>query len=272
MAPLTVATWNINSVRLRVDQAVKFCAMADVDVLCLQEIKCKAQQFPKGPFKEAGYDHFKMAGQNGMHGVAFVSRVPIEVAPEPDFCRHGHARVATGIVRGVEFHCYYVPAGGDVPDPDVNAKFAHKLDFTARMAAHFGAERARLDAQPIIITGDLNIAPGEHDVWSHKQLLDVVCHTPVEVDALNAIKTAGGFTDVSRALVPEPEPVFTWWSYRAKDWRKSNRGRRLDHIWVSSPLAGQVAKSAPDTHKVWDDVRDWPQPSDHAPVTWRFEA
>ena len=88
-----------------------------------------------------------------------------------------------------------------------------------------------------ILVGDLNVAPLEHDVWSHKQLLRVVSHTPIECEKLNAVRDAGQWVDVMRAFVPEPAKLYTWWSYRAADWQAADRGRRLDHIWVSPSIA-----------------------------------
>ncbi|MCG8441129.1 MAG: exodeoxyribonuclease III [Caulobacterales bacterium] len=271
MTALTLASWNINSVRLRIDQVVRFAEDQDLDILCLQETKCADQQFPKGPLKQAGYDHFLLRGHKNYHGVAIVSKHPIEPLPEPAFCRHGHPRISAARVADLEIHNYYVPAGGDEPDPDANEKFAHKLDFVARMTDHFAAERARLDAEPVVLVGDLNIAPCEHDVWSHKQLLKVVSHTPVETDALNGLREAGGFTDIARALHPEPEKLFSWWSYRARDWKASNRGRRLDHIWTSAALTDRALAGGPAAFKIHEACRGWDKPSDHAPVTLRLE-
>ncbi|MCA8888259.1 MAG: exodeoxyribonuclease III, partial [Parvularculaceae bacterium] len=105
------------------------------------------------------------------------------------------------------------------------------------------------------------------DVWSHKQLLKVVSHTPVEVDLLNAAMIAGKWVDVAREIAPEPEKLYSWWSYRAKNWRASNRGRRLDHIWVTPPLAQAATARGREGFKIHDDCRDWERPSDHAPVT-----
>ena len=268
--PLTLCTWNINSVRLRAHHVVRFLKEQDVDVMCLQEIKCANGEFPAKVFTEAGYAHHHVRGQKGLHGVATISRLPLETLDELDHCQEGHARVAVSRVQGIELHNYYIPAGGDDPDPEANPKFAHKLEFVRRFTAWSGANKARLAKEPAIFVGDFNIAPRENDVWSHKQLLDVVSHTPIEVDGLNGALEAGGYTDVARALIPEPERIYTWWSYRARDWRKSNRGRRLDHIWTSQALKSAVESSSREAFCVHDDARDWEKPSDHAPVVWRM--
>src|SRR5213082_4107448 len=112
----------------------------------------------------------------------------------------------------------------------------------------------------MIAVGDLNIAPLETDVWSHKQLLTVVSHTPVEVERLGALQRAGGFVDAIRHFVPPEERLYTWWSYRARDWEASDRGRRLDHIWVSRALRDCVSE-----HAILKDARGWLRPSDHVP-------
>ena len=113
----------------------------------------------------------------------------------------------------------------------------------------------------MIAVGDLNIAPLQTDVWSHKQLLGVVSHTPIEVDRLAALQQAGGFVDAIRHFVPPEQPLYTWWSYRNRDWAASDRGRRLDHVWVTPPLVGALAKA-----RVLRDSRSWDQTSDHVPV------
>jgi exodeoxyribonuclease III len=115
---------------------------------------------------------------------------------------------------------------------------------------------------PAILVGDLNVAPLENDVWSHKQLLDVVSHTPVETEALETLRGEAGWVDAARHLTPEPEKIYTWWSYRAQDWAASDRGRRLDHVWVSPDLGGTL-KSV----DVARETRGWTRPSDHVPVT-----
>jgi exodeoxyribonuclease-3 len=164
----------------------------------------------------------------------------------------------------VTVHNFYVPAGGDIPDPEVNPKFAHKLAFLDEMRAHPKLQPA--NGERAILVGDLNVAPLEHDVWSHKQMLRVVSHTPIECEKLNAASSAGGWVDAMRALVPEPTKLYTWWSYRAADWEAANRGRRLDHVWVSPALGDRVPAIT-----VAKNARGWARPSDHVPVTATIE-
>jgi exodeoxyribonuclease-3 len=263
----TIASWNINSVRLRLDQVLRFLSENRPDALCLQEIKCMEAHFPSRAFAEAGYSHIAIAGQKGYHGVATLSRHPFKVTGSGDFCRNGHARhieicfeEEAGVLAGIRLHNFYVPAGGDEPDPARNDKFAHKLDFLESMRT-WSAGLRKAGEKNVILTGDLNIAPLETDVWSHKQLLRVVSHTPVETEGLGEVLRAGGWVDAVREIIPAEEKLYSWWSYRAADWAASDRGRRLDHIWTSPDLRGRIADAS-----VLREVRGWERPSDHAPV------
>jgi len=269
MNRLLLATWNINSVRLRIDRVTAFLKREKPDVLCLQEIKCLDDQFPRKAFETAGYKHIHLSGQKGMHGVAIVSKHAIEPLETPTLCRHGHARCASVKVGGYELHNLYVPAGADVPDPKVNEKFAHKLDFIERMRGFYETRAAKRSAPPLLVAGDINIAPEENDVWSHKQLLGVVSHTPVETDGLKRILADGDFTDIARAKHQPEEKLYTWWSYRAADWKKSNRGRRLDHLWADRKAAPLVDIAS---YRIHVDERGGDKPSDHVPVTMTVNA
>ncbi len=259
---LTIATWNINSVRLRAGLVAKLLTEEAPDVLCLQECKSPVDKIPADVFAELGYGHMVARGQKGYNGVAILSRLPLRDAGHRDFCDKGDARhVAATLENGVTIHNYYVPAGGDVPDRAVNDKFGHKLDFLTEMRDWFR------DTAPekSILVGDLNIAPREDDVWSHKQLLKVVSHTPIEVEHIGDTQSAGGWVDVTRADIPEGQ-LYSWWSYRAKDWDAADKGRRLDHIWASRDIA-----AAGHSSRILRDVRGWEQPSDHAPVFASFD-
>jgi exodeoxyribonuclease-3 len=265
MTAFSLATWNINSVRLRAPMVAEWVDQAKPDVLCLQEIKCRTEEFPEKAFRDMGFEHFHVRGQKGMHGVAIASKLPLEDLGDEDLCPRGEARHQRVGVAGVELHNFYIPAGGDEPDPESNPRFAHKLEFLDRIEAYFSDRTKK--ATPLVLVGDFNIAPYEHDVWSHKQLLKVISHTPIEVDALERIRQAGDFSDVARDLVPMDEKLYSWWSYRAKDWRKANRGRRLDHIWASGDAKARALSGGRDAFRIWEDVRSWERPSDHAPIT-----
>jgi exodeoxyribonuclease III len=270
--PLKITTWNINSVRLRIDLVAKFLKSARPDVLCLQETKCPDEVFPLKRFKRLGYEYAALNGQKGYHGVAVLSRRPFDGIDLQNFCGKTDCRhVAVvlgeraGLNEAVTLHNFYVPAGGDEPDPEINPKFQHKLDFLDEMRAHKGLRPQR--AQRAILVGDLNVAPLEHDVWSHKQMLRVVSHTPIECEKLTAARVAGDWIDSMRVLTPEPEKLYTWWSYRAMDnWRTADRGRRLDHVWTSDALADRVSAI-----KIAKDYRGAARPSDHVPVTATIE-
>jgi exodeoxyribonuclease-3 len=168
------------------------------------------------------------------------------------------------VVNGVEIQNFYVPAGGDEPDRTVNPKFDHKLDFLERLAADAAA---RDPSAPLLVTGDLNVAPGEFDVWNHRYMSKVVSHTPIEIEAMARWRDALGFVDLVREAIPDPEKLFTWWSYRAADFRASNRGLRLDHLWASPGLVPAARANGKVAAVVHDRVREWERPSDHAPVT-----
>ncbi|HUO22859.1 MAG TPA: exodeoxyribonuclease III [Caulobacteraceae bacterium] len=261
---LRVCTWNVNSVRLRAEQVARFVAEQAPDVLCLQEIKCREAEFPLAAFAQAGLPHIRIAGQKGWHGVAIASRLPIEDAPPLNVCREGHARVVGAIVAGVEVQNFYIPAGGDEPDRALNAKFDHKLDFYEKLTA----EMARRDPKaPLILAGDLNVAPGEHDVWNHRYMSKVVSHTPIEIEAFAKLTASLGFIDIVREAIPSPDKLFSWWSYRAADFRASNRGLRLDHLLLSPGLREAAMRQGAASARVHDDVRAWERPSDHAPVS-----
>ncbi len=263
--PLKIATWNINSVRLRLNGLQKLNAVADPDVICLQEIKVTNDLFPGEAIEALGYPHQAVHGEPGYNGVATLSKRPIEVADPVHWCgkedcRHLRVKLADGPV----IHNLYIPAGGDVPDREVNDKFAHKLDFLTELTDWF--KRGGGDTAGSILLGDLNIAPLETDVWSHKQLLKVVSHTPVEVAALAELQASAAWVDAVRQIIPPGEKLFSWWSYRSRDWSASDRGRRLDHIWVTPDLAADVADA-----DVIRDARGWEKPSDHVPVTVSFQ-
>ncbi len=265
---LTLATWNINSVRLRAPLVEKLLTQESPDVLCLQETKCPDDAFPAKGFRKLGYEHILVNGQKGYHGVAVLSRRPLTLVEKRDLCQKGDARhlCVTLPFAGADLriHNFYVPAGGDEPDPATNDKFAHKLAYLDEMRDWLQGPET---AAPAVLVGDLNVAPLEEDVWSHKKLLKVVSHTPPETERLNAIIETGEWIDVMRRFVPETEKLYTWWSYRARDWEKADKGRRLDHIWATKPLETAISGMT-----VLKDARGWERPSDHAPVLATLEA
>ena len=258
----TLATWNINSVRLRENLVQDLMRVETPDVLCLQECKSPVEKIPLEGFQALGYTYMIARGQKGYNGVAIFSKLPIEETEARDWAGLGHARhVAGRLENGVTIHNFYVPAGGDKPDRAINEKFGQKLDFLTEMRDAYHAAKPKKS----ILVGDLNIAPREDDVWDHKKLLKVVSHTPIEVEHLADVQDAGGWVDVTRADIPEGK-LFSWWSYRSPDWDAADKGRRLDHVWATGDIA-----IAAHSSKVLRDVRGWEQPSDHAPVFATFD-
>jgi len=267
--PTTFATWNINSVRLRLPLVLEFIDKFRPDILCLQEIKCLNDQFPKKEFTAAGYPYQAVHGQKGYHGVAIISKHPLTDISSRVFCEieeSRHVSAITDFGKGpVTVHNFYIPAGGDIADVELNPKFKHKVGFLNELKAWFGEDHFK---ERQLICGDFNIAPMEHDVWSHKQLLDVVSHTPLETEALNALLTGGhGWVDVVRKYFPPDQKLYSWWSYRAKEWDLTNKGRRLDHIWATADIAAHTTDA-----EIIRPARGWTdKPSDHVPVIVRFE-
>ena len=259
---MRVVTWNINSLRLRLPLLERLVTELSPDVICLQETKVPDELFPEDAPARLGYPFHRRRGMKGYNGVAILSRVPMRGDDTaPDWCLKNDRRHIAAVLDTpggpVTLHDFYVPAGGDVPDPASNPKYAHKLAFVDEATRYFAAHPAR---RRCILVGDLNIAPGEHDVWSHRQLRDVVSHTEPEILRMQAWMETG-FVDAMRHFVPEAEKLYTWWSYRNRDWRGSNRGRRLDHVWVTPDLVPSLRGLV-----VHVAARDWPQPSDHVPV------
>ena len=260
--PFTLCTWNINSVRLRETLVSRLLQEEGPDVLCLQECKSPVEKIPLEAFRALGYGHMIARGQKGYNGVAILSRLPIEEVCAHDHADLGHARHICGrLENGVTIHNFYVPAGGDEPDRERNEKFGQKLDYLTHMRDDFHANRP----ERAILVGDLNIAPREDDVWSHKQLSKVVSHTPIEIEHLAQVQESGDWVDVTRQDIPEGQ-LYSWWSYRARDWEAADRGRRLDHVWATSDIAGAAHGS-----RVLKSARGWEKPSDHAPVFASFD-
>ncbi len=256
---MKLATWNINSVRLRAPIVLDYMASHALDILCLQETKCPDDLFPLDIFYAAGYEHIHMSGMKGYNGVCIFSKIPFKNSAVhsrvgKDDCRHIEVSF-----DGFDLHNLYIPAGGDEPDRAINEKFGHKLDFVDEMTSFFSKKYT--SKKPVIVVGDFNIAPREHDVWSSKQLQKVVSHTPIELERLEKMYNTLDWVDAVRHFVPDEEKCYSWWSYRNRDWKQSNRGRRLDHIWVTPPLKDKLK-----SYDIHATARDFEKPSDHVPV------
>ena len=252
---MKIITWNINSIRLRSSLIYKLLEVENPDILCLQECKSPGKNMPFDNFKSLGYKYSACWGQKSYNGVAFISKLPLVNIETKDILQCGEARHISSLVNGVTIHNFYFPAGGDIPDINLNKKFHFKLEYIKEVEKYFNFKK------PIksVLVGDLNIAPEIDDVWDHKKLLNVISHTPIEVNQLKRLQENGPWVDVFRKHNPDGK-FFSWWSYRSKDWKLSNRGRRLDHIWVSADIRNSL-----DSY-ILESARGWDKPSDHVPV------
>jgi exodeoxyribonuclease-3 len=259
---MRLITWNINSVRLRIDLLTQLIDAQKPDVFCLQETKTPDEFFPVEALVAKGFAHYHFAGMKGYNGVAVFSKLPLA---EPqvyqhcgkDDCRHISVKLKAPD-KTFELHNIYIPAGGYEPDME-SEKFRHKLAFVDELTEWFARERSAKNS--MVVVGDLNIAPLENDVWDHEKMQNVVSHTSVEIEKFAEFYRSAGWVDAIRHFVPEEEKLYSWWSYRAEDWDRADKGRRLDHIWVTKDLKPALKK-----HQVLREVRGWERPSDHAPV------
>ena len=255
---MRLSTWNINSLRLRLEQVLNFVKDKKIDLLCLQETKTPDEHFPSKDFAKIGmkYQHFR--GEKSYNGVAILSNMEFTECNYINWCNKNDTRhISVSLENDIEIHNFYIPAGGDEPDVSLNKKFEHKISFLNEMYEYF-LKNQKMNK---ILVGDLNIAPLENDVWSHKQLLNVVSHTPIETETLLKIISSGQWIDVMREMIPNNEKLYSWWSYRNRNWEISNRGRRLDHFWVSKKIFPQVKSGV-----IYKDTRSWERPSDHVPI------
>ncbi len=265
---LRIATWNINSVRLRLPLLARVVSALQPDILCLQETKVQDALFPHDSISDLGFPYQSVRGEKSYNGVAVLSKYPIASSSHIAFCnkedtRHLSAKITLPHTT-LHVHNLYVPAGGYVADAVKNPKFAHKLNFVEEMSQHFSdAESDEQTNLPCVLLGDLNIAPLPDDVWNHEKMLQVVSHTPAEVERFTFAQKARGWCDVLREKNPSPEKIFTWWSYR-RPWQE-NYGRRLDHIWANETLARGLSST-----EILKEARGWGQPSDHVPVLAEF--
>jgi exodeoxyribonuclease III len=263
---MKIISWNINSLRLRLPLLKKLVAEVNPDIICLQETKVQDTDFPLLEVKSLGYDFVEFSGEKSYNGVAIISKFPLKNSQVIDVLDYGHKRhISTTIetkVGDVILHNFYVPAGGDIPDVKLNDKFDHKLKFVDWMSEYFAPQKK----EKIIIVGDMNIAPLEHDVWSHKQLLKIVSHTPIEVEKMNNLQKTLNWIDTHRFFIDESQKLYSWWSYRAKDPMQSDKGRRLDHIWVTPNLKNHLKSM-----QIYKNFRIETQPSDHVPIETAFD-
>lgn len=253
---MKLATWNVNSLRVRLPQVLEWAAAVRPDLLCLQETKVPNEAFPAAAFRDAGY-HGAACGQAGYNGVAVLSRRPLAVrdAGLPGMA-DGQRRLLAVNVGGLTVVNVYVPNGQAVG----SEKFHYKLRWLEALRDYLAG---LLDRSPrLVVTGDFNVAPADEDVYDPVALAGALLCSEAERAAFRALLELG-LTDMVRAF-PQPPRSFTWWDYRAGAFRR-DQGLRIDHI-LASP------GPAPLCRRAWIDrtPRGWPRPSDHAPVVAEF--
>ena len=251
---MKIISWNVNSVRARISYVNELLQTENPDFLCLQETKIIDNEFPIKSFTEQGYFSY-FFGIPSYNGVAILSKKKSINISKLNLCNKSDARVISVETSDFDIMSVYVPAGGDTPDPNTNPKFRHKLLFLDELNQLLKTKKK------IIVCGDLNVAPYEDDVWSHKSLINVVSHTEIEREKIRKIIEDCNLIDAVRYFVNPPQNIFTWWSYRSPNHKKNNRGRRLDHIWVSKQIRNKLLSS-----KILEKYRSKEKPSDHVPV------
>ena len=252
---MRLATWNVNSLRARLDRVEEWLSDVQPDIVCMQETKLADDAFPALAFQSLGYEsaHF---GQGQWNGVAILSKLGIAdvvanfapgIEPDPD------ARVLTATCGGVRVVCCYVPNGRALGDPH----YEYKLSWLERLQRHLSAVSAPGD--PLVVTGDFNIAPTDVDVYDPQRFLGATHVSEPERERLQALLD-WGLVDLFRNQHPDAERVFSWWDYRAGDFHEG-RGMRIDLVLGTQPMIGRVEWSLIDRN-----ARKGKSPSDHAPV------
>ena len=261
---MRVATWNVNSIRARVGRTVDWLVREDVDVLAMQEIKCKPEQFPREAFEDAGYE-VAVHGLNQWNGVAFASRIPMtDVVTSfegmPGFAKGQEgadlpleARAMGVTVAGLRLWSLYVPNGRGLDDPH----YAYKLDWLATLAADTRTWLAEHPDQPLALMGDWNIAPTDPDVGDPSLVPGLSTHISPPERAAFAEFEALGLSDVVRHYQPEG---YTYWDYKQLRFPR-NEGLRIDFIMASQPFADLVTHGS-----IHRNERKGEAPSDHVPV------
>ena len=251
-----ILSWNVNSIRARLEHIKKVSNEFFPDIICLQETKVTNQDFPTEQIKEMGFNYIYLNGIKSYNGVCVLSKIEASEVEIINWCGKKDGRHIQAKINGITVHSIYIPAGGDIPDSIQNLKFEHKIKFLEELN-----EWSRKEVKNnSILCGDLNIAPFIDDVWSHERLKNVVSHTKIERDKLIKIQQSGNWFD-TKSLIKAEENLFTWWSYRSPDFRKNNKGRRLDHIWISHDLIKSIK-----IMKILKITREWDRPSDHVPI------
>ncbi len=253
---MKIATWNVNSLKVRLPQVLEWLAAHEPDVLVLQEIKQPTEAFNTQAFTELGYEALA-SGQKTYNGVAVVARqAPHDPVTDFPGFDDPQRRILTTTIDGVRVVNLYVPNGSEVGSD----KYAYKLRWLDAAAGYLETELAEHDR--LVVLGDFNIAPADEDVYDAEKWGDAILCSPGERAALKKILNLG-LTDVFRCF-EQPEKTFSWWDYRAAGFRR-NAGLRIDLILTSPALTDTVTASYVDK-----EPRAWERPSDHAPVVAEF--
>ncbi|MBN9543594.1 MAG: endonuclease/exonuclease/phosphatase family protein [Alphaproteobacteria bacterium] len=253
---MRIFSWNINSIRIRGDLIRYIFEKYNPDIIVLQETKVKNEEFPLQIFTDNGYKYNFINGDSHYSGVAILSKIPGKILPYKNFVGLPSRDIAVSF-DNFELHNLYVPAGGYEASLELT-KFAQKIEYFKELIKW--SKDYHLANQSAIILGDINIAPEENDVWSHKQLLTEVSHTPLETCLMKEWINDNNLEDIMRKFVGDGK-VYSWWSYRNKDYKKSNRGRRLDHAFASGGITNNVTSS-----EYLHYFRDFAKTSDHVPL------
>jgi exodeoxyribonuclease III len=255
---MRLASWNVNSIKVRLPQLLEWLAAAQPDVVCLQELKCEEAKFPRAELEAVGYAS-AVSGQKTYNGVAILSRAPpTDVVGEIPGFDDPQKRVLAATVSGVRVICVYCPNGQAVGSD----KYEYKLQWFAALRGYLAKELA---AHPrLAVAGDFNVAPEDRDVHDPKAWEGQVHVSEPERAAWRALLTLG-LKDSFR-LFEQPEKSFSWWDYRMMGFRR-NAGLRIDHILLSAPLAEACTGASIDKAP-----RKLERPSDHAPVLAELRA
>ncbi|MCS6873211.1 MAG: exodeoxyribonuclease III [Pyrinomonadaceae bacterium] len=254
---MKIATWNVNSILIRLEQVLRWLEETQADVLCLQETKCTDDKFPFAQLKLLGYDSVFL-GEKSYNGVAILSKHPVKntIYNLPDDDENASKRLICAEIQGIKITNVYVPNGTEL----WSEKFYFKLDWLQRLRKFFDARFS--PQEDVILCGDFNIAADERDVWSVEAWEGKLHFSKPERAALQHLKK-WGFVDLFRKINGDVKE-FSWWNYREGAFQK-NHGLRIDYIWSSEKLASKCKNC-------WIDkrVRSWERPSDHAPVVSEF--
>lgn len=256
---MKIATWNVNSIKSRLDHVLKWCSVTEPDVVCLQETKVTNADFPSGEFAALGYEHQGLFGERAYNGVATLSLHPLEDIELnlPDDKPEAQRRLIAATINGIRIFNAYAPHGTKLGSDT----YRYKLEWHGRLRKLFDAQFSAED--DVILCGDLNVAPSEMDVWKAAVWKDKLHFSKPEREAIMDLKR-WGFVDLFRQFNGDAKE-FSWWSVFHNDFEK-NRGLRIDFIWSSPSLAE-------DCTDCWVDrePRSWEHPSDHAPVIAEFD-